>query len=59
VGGYQGQPPRLSVVHGFLRLALVASHYLSRQGWSATPCRFDVVAILGNRVEHLPDAFRL
>lgn len=41
------------------RLALVASHYLSRQGWPATACRFDVVAILGDRVEHLPDAFRL
>lgn len=41
------------------RLALVASYYLSRQGWPATTCRFDLVVILGDRVEHLPDAFRL
>lgn len=41
------------------RIARVASYYLSirRPGFEA--CRFDVVGITGDDIEHIKDAFRL
>ncbi|SEL73928.1 putative endonuclease [Roseateles sp. YR242] len=38
------------------RLIFAASHYLSRLA-TVPPCRFDVVAIDGDRIEWLPAAF--
>lgn len=39
------------------RLVYAARHYLQRFGDHPPPCRFDVVAIDGARVEWLPAAF--
>jgi putative endonuclease len=39
------------------RILLAARHYLVRRGVSDRACRFDVVAIEGDQIRHLVDAF--
>jgi len=39
------------------RIARAAQVYLKLKGWTDVPMRFDVVAISGGRVRHIPDAF--
>jgi putative endonuclease len=39
------------------RVVLAARHWLARNGGEARACRFDVVAIEGDAIRHLPDAF--
>jgi putative endonuclease len=41
------------------RIVTAARHYLATKVRGEPPCRFDVVAITGEHVEHIPDAFRL
>ena len=40
------------------KLARVAQSYLRERGLENAPARFDVVAVLGREVRHIPDAFR-
>lgn len=35
----------------------VASYYLMTKGWSEQPCRFDVVEVLGEEINHIKNAF--
>jgi len=39
------------------RLVFAAQHYLLRHGAAAPPCRFDVIAIDGDRVQWIKGAF--
>jgi putative endonuclease len=39
------------------KLALMARSYLADHSISGTACRFDVIGITGNRIEHLRNAF--
>lgn len=39
------------------RIARTAGYYLYRQGYGDIPCRFDVIAILGNRIRWIKHAF--
>ena len=41
------------------RVIAAARHYLATQVRAEPACRFDVIAIVGDAVEHIPDAFRL
>lgn len=41
------------------RIARVASYYLSMRRPRYDACRFDVVGITANEIEHVKDAFRL
>lgn len=39
------------------RIRKSAEYYLFRHGYADCPCRFDVIAILGNELTHIKDAF--
>lgn len=41
------------------RLARVATFYLSTRRPSFETCRFDIIGIVGDRLQHVRDAFRL
>ncbi|MBY5992107.1 YraN family protein [Ferrimonas balearica] len=39
------------------KLRLTAEGYLQQQGWSQRPCRFDVLALDGNDINWIKNAF--
>jgi putative endonuclease len=51
-----GSPEETVVPVKRRRLILAARHYLARHG-EERACRFDVVAIEGDRITHIPNAF--
>ncbi len=40
------------------RIVLAARHYLVKRGIEERACRFDVIAIEGDHITHIPDAFQ-
>lgn len=57
-GGY-GDPLETVNARKQKRLARVAQVYLSRRRPKFSGCRFDVIGIVGERIAHVRDAFRL
>ena len=41
------------------KIVRMAQVYLQERGRENAPARFDVVAVLGREVRHIPDAFRM
>jgi len=39
------------------KITQTAGYYLCRQGYGDIPCRFDVIAIIGNRIRWIKHAF--
>ncbi len=55
-----GHPAEAVDVRKQRRISRAAARYLMERGISQEqPCRFDVVAVLGDRTEHIKDAFGL
>lgn len=58
--GYSGDPAEAVDMKKRRRIAGAAGYYLMTHGYGEdTPCRFDVVAILGDEVRVVQDAFWL
>ena len=55
--GRFGEPEEAVDPRKQARIARAAQVYLKLKGWTDVPMRFDVVAISGGRVRHIPDAF--
>jgi putative endonuclease len=39
------------------KLVAMARRYLGDHGYTSQPCRFDVIAIVGGKIEHIKNAF--
>jgi len=56
-GNFCGSPLYRVTPQKQRKLARMALQYITEHKISGTPCRFDVIAVVGNKIDHLKNAF--